>query len=172
MLYHVHCNDWSSKHVFYALNLRIFLNYGWRTRSPAFLKIGCRALAFHIFKNLRLFDKTIAAGLWRYPFYPLWPVNAFFDRSLNVLSVSYTVHIRFFRYVSVTHTAMSVSSPLFVRYLSGTYALPMRFMRSLHLPRRPSSPPRRLSPPDKHFFAFFLFVRRPLALSGDMWQHL
>ena len=30
---------------------------------PAFLKIGCRALAFHIFKNLRLFDKKIVAGL-------------------------------------------------------------------------------------------------------------
>ena len=29
----------------------------------AFLKIGCRALAFHIFKNLRLFDKKIVAGL-------------------------------------------------------------------------------------------------------------
>ena len=63
MLYHVHCNDWPSKHVFYALNLRIFGNYGWRARSPAFLKIGCRALAFHIFKNLRLFDKKIVAGL-------------------------------------------------------------------------------------------------------------
>ena len=57
-------------------------------------------------------------------------VNAFFDRSLNVLSVSYTVHIRFVRYISVTRTAMSVSSPLFVRYLSGTYALLMHFMRS------------------------------------------
>ena len=32
-------------------------------RSPAFLKIGCRALTFHIFKNLRLFDKKIVAGL-------------------------------------------------------------------------------------------------------------
>ena len=31
--------------------------------SPAFLKIVCRALAFHIFKNLRLFDKKIVAGL-------------------------------------------------------------------------------------------------------------
>ena len=112
------------------------------------------------------------ANIWRYPFYPLWPVNAFFDRSLNVLSVSYTVHIRFVRYISVTRTAMSVSSPLFVRYLSGTYALLMRFMRSLHHPRRPSSPPRRRSPPDKHFLHFFLSVRRPLALSGDMWQHL
>ena len=28
-------------------------------RSLAFLKIGCRALAFHIFKNLRLFDKKL-----------------------------------------------------------------------------------------------------------------
>ena len=31
------------------------------------------------------------------------------DRSINVLSVSYTVHIRFVRYRSVTRTAMSVS---------------------------------------------------------------
>ena len=27
------------------------------------MKIGCRALAFHIFKNLRLFYKKIVAGL-------------------------------------------------------------------------------------------------------------
>ena len=33
-------------------------------RSPAFLKIGPRTLAFHIFKNLRLFDKKIVAGLF------------------------------------------------------------------------------------------------------------
>ena len=33
-------------------------------RSLAFLKIDCRALTFHIFKNLRLFDKKkIVAGL-------------------------------------------------------------------------------------------------------------
>ena len=32
-------------------------------RSPAFLKIGRRALAFHIFKNLRLFDKK--KKLWQ-----------------------------------------------------------------------------------------------------------
>ena len=31
--------------------------------SPAFLKIGRRALAFHIFKNLRLFYQKIVAGL-------------------------------------------------------------------------------------------------------------
>ena len=53
------------------------------------------------------------------------------DRLLNVLSVSYMVHIRFVRYISVTHTAISVSSPLFVRYLSGTFALLLRCMRSL-----------------------------------------
>ena len=35
-------------------------------RSPAFLKISCRTLAFHIFKNLRLFDKKIVAGLYIY----------------------------------------------------------------------------------------------------------
>ena len=48
---------------FYALNLRIFGNYGWRAWSPAFMKIGCRALAFHILKNLRLFYEKIVAGL-------------------------------------------------------------------------------------------------------------
>ena len=64
--------------------------------------------------------------------------NVFFDRSLNVLSVSYTVHIRFVRYISVTRTAMSVSSPLFVRYLSAPYALlvrlcaPYKFRDDLH----------------------------------------
>ena len=42
------------------------------------------------------------ANILRYPLYPLRPVNAFFDRSLNALSVSYTVHIRFVRYTPVT----------------------------------------------------------------------
>ena len=36
-------------------------------------------------------------------------INTFFDRSINVLSVSYTVLIRFIRYIYVTRTAMSVS---------------------------------------------------------------
>ena len=67
ILCHAHCYDWSSKHVSYALNLRIFGNYIWRARSLAFLKIGRRALAFHIFKNLRLFAKKIVAGLRFYP---------------------------------------------------------------------------------------------------------
>ena len=36
----------------------------WLTRAESgFLKIGRRVLAFHIFKNLRLFDKKIVAGL-------------------------------------------------------------------------------------------------------------
>ena len=71
-----------------------------------------------------------------------WPSTAcsFCDRSANVLSVSYTVHICFVRYTSATRT--------FVDCLFGTYAL-------LRLPRRSSPPLRRLSSQDKHFFAFF-----------------
>ena len=34
--------------------------------------------------------------------------RTFCDRSTNVLSVSYTVHMRFVRYTSITHTAKSV----------------------------------------------------------------
>ena len=35
-------------------------------RSLAFLKIGCPGLAFHIFKNLRLFDKKCGRPAWSY----------------------------------------------------------------------------------------------------------
>ena len=38
-----------------------------------------------------------------------WPINAFFDRSVDALSVTYTLLIRFVHYTSVTCTAMSVS---------------------------------------------------------------
>ena len=70
--------------------------------------------------------------------YPLQSVNAFFDRSLNVLSDSFTVHIRFVRYISVTRTVLSVISPLLVRYLSRimrySYVLcvPYNFRDDLH----------------------------------------
>ena len=55
---------------------------------------------------------------------------------------------------------------------SGTFSsldLFMRFMRSIHPPRRPSSPPRRLSPPDKHFLHFFcpFVVHYPYPLICD-----
>ena len=43
----------------------------------------------------------------------------------------FTVHICFVPYTSVTHMATSVSWPFFGRYLFFTYALLMRFMRSL-----------------------------------------
>ena len=81
--------------------------------------------------------------------------SAFCDCSTNVLSVAYTVHIRFTRYTSVTHTVKSVSWPFFVIYLSITYALLVRFMRSFHVPRRPSSPSRRHSSPDEHRINIF-----------------
>ena len=83
---------------------------------------------------------------------------AFCDRSTNVLSVSYTVHIRFVRYTSATHTLVD-------RSLSVTCLVPMR---SLRLPRRHSPPLRRLPSPCKHFFVFFLSVRRPLPLSVNV----
>ena len=55
---------------------------------------------------------------------------SFCDRSANVLSVSYTVHIRFVHYTSVTRRFIDQS-------LSVTCAV---HMRTLQLPRR-SSPP-------------------------------
>ena len=70
------------------------------------------------------------------------------DHSTNVLSVSYTVHIRFVRYTSVTLT-------LGDRSLSVTCSV---HMRSIQLPQR-------LPSPNKHFLHFFLSVRRPLPLS-------
>ena len=70
---------------------------------------------------------------------------SFCDRSANVLSVPYTVHIRFVRYTSVTRTfgdrSLSVAS--LVR------------MHSLRLPRRSSQPLRRLPSPDKQFLHIF-----------------
>ena len=100
---------------------------------------------------------------WRRIYYPSpdW-LSAFCDRSTNVLSVA--VHLRCVHYTSVTHTAKSVSSPFFARYLSVTYALLMRFMRSSHVPERPSSPPRRLSSPDEHRISIFLHFFCPFGV--------
>ena len=67
------------------------------------------------------------------------------DRSATVLSVSYTVHIRFVCYISVTRTFVDCS-------LSVTCLV---CMRSLRLPLRSSMPLRRLSSPDKQFMHFF-----------------
>ena len=104
------------------------------------------------------FEAFLLTFLWMYIFYPSpdWS-SAFCDRSTNVLSVAYTVHIRFVRYTSVTHTAKYVSWPFFVRYLSVEYAILMRFMLSLHV-LRPSSPPRQLSSPDDHRINIFCIV--------------
>ena len=63
---------------------------------------------------------------------------AFFDRSTNVLSVSYTVHIRCVRYASLSRTLVD-------RSLSVTCSA---HMRSLRLPWR-------LPSPDEHFLQFF-----------------
>ena len=78
---------------------------------------------------------------------------AFCDHSTNVLSVSYTVHIRFVRYTSVTLTLVD-------RSLSITCSVRMRSLQHL----------RRLPSPDKQFLHFFclLDVRCPLPLSVDM----
>ena len=69
------------------------------------------------------------------------------------------LHIRYISVLSVIHPLLIRQSLLVDRSLSITYALLMHFMRCLHIPRRPSSPPRRLSSPDEHriniFFAFF-----------------
>ena len=69
---------------------------------------------------------------------------SFCDRSMNVLSVSYTVHIPFVRYTSV------------IRKLAG-HSLPVIClvrMHSLRLPRRHSPPLRRLPSLDKHFLRY------------------
>ena len=96
---------------------------------------------------------------------PDWS-SAFCDRSTNVLSVAYTVHIRFVRYTSVTHTAKSVSSPFFVRCLSVTYVLcaPYTFREDPH--RHTETTFIAGGTSDKHFLHFFfLSVRRRLPLS-------
>ena len=70
---------------------------------------------------------------------------SFCDHSANVLSVSYTLHMRFVRYTSVTRTFVDRS--FFI-----TCSVRMRFSR---LPRRSSPPLRRLPTPDKPFLHFF-----------------
>ena len=76
-----------------------------------------------------------------------WAITAcaFCDRSTNVLSVSYTVHIRFVHYMSVTCTLVG-------RSLSVTCSVRVR---SLRLPRQHSPPLRRLPSLDKHFLQIF-----------------
>ena len=64
--------------------------------------------------------------------------SAFCDHSTNILSISYTVHIRFVRYTSVTLTLVD-------RSLSITCSVRMRYLQL----------PWRLPPPDKHFLHFF-----------------
>ena len=76
---------------------------------------------------------------------PMSTACSFCDRSANVLSVSYTVHIRFVRYTSVKRTLVdrSLSVACSVRMLS------------LRLPRRFSPPLRHLPSPDKQFLHIF-----------------
>ena len=106
---------------------------------------------------------SVRHELWtvKYKTYDIVPQTStactFRVRLTNVWSVSYTVHIRFVRYTSVTRTwvyrSLSVTCPV--------------HMHSLRLPRRPSSPPRRLPSPDKYFCPFS--VRS--ASVTFMWQH-
>ena len=76
---------------------------------------------------------------------PTCTAGSFYDRSANVLSVSYTVHIRFVRYTSVTRTFVD-------RSLLVTCSVRMR---SLRLPRRSLLPLRQLPSPDKQFLHIF-----------------
>ena len=83
------------------------------------------------------------------------------------------LHVRYIFVLSVIHPLLIRQSPLVDHSLSVTYALLMRFMRSLHVPQRPSSPSRRLSSPDEHriniiciFFCPF-GVRYPYPLICD-----
>ena len=78
-----------------------------------------------------------------------WAITAcaFCGRSTNVLSVTYTVHIR-----SVRVTCTSITRTLVGRSLSVTCLVRMR---SLRLLRRQVPPLRRLPSPDEHFMQIF-----------------
>ena len=90
---------------------------------------------------------------------------AFFDHSTNVLSVSYTVHIHFVCYTSVTRTLVDNS-------LSVTCLAHMRSLRLLQ----------RLPSPDKHFLHFSvrlasvtfirLYVTAPLICDSTIKVHI
>ena len=149
--------------------------------------------------GLRLLPLPFAGVFVDFPLVASWSMNQFFGStdercsirhltgqvrpvivwSANALSVAYTVQVRFVRCKYGTYslwpfyiryfTTKSVCWPFFVRYLSVTYALFMRLMRPLHVPRRPSSSPRRHSSKDEHrinIFAVFcpLGVRYPYPL--------
>ena len=83
-------------------------------------------------------------------------------RSMIVQRTFCPLYIRYIFVLPVIHPLLLRQST-FVCYFSVTYALLMRFMRSLHLPRRPSSPPRRLSSPDEHRINIFLHFSVRLA---------
>ena len=107
---------------------------------------------------------------WQKIYYPSpdWS-SAFCNRSTNV----YPLHIRYILVLSVIHPLLIRQSQLVVSSLSVTYALLMRFMRSIHVPRRHSSPKRRLLSPDEHpihiFCIFFcpFSIRYPYPLICD-----
>ena len=76
-------------------------------------------------------------------------------RSVIVQRTFCALHVRYIFVLSVIHPLLIRQSPLVDRLLSVTYALLKRFMRSLHVPRRLSSPPRRLSSLDEHQINIF-----------------
>ena len=61
-------------------------------------------------------------------------------RSVIVQRTFCALHIRYIFVLSVIHPLLIRQSPLVDRFLSVSYALLMRFMRSLHVPRRLSLP--------------------------------
>ena len=79
---------------------------------------------------------------------PGWVTHAHYVIIQWTLYVSYSVHIRFVRYTSVTYTldGCPLSIPCLVR------------MRSLRLPHRFSPPLRQLTSPDKHFLQIFCYL--------------
>ena len=68
--------------------------------------------------------------------------SAVVQRSIFVLSVIHPLHV-LIRQITLIDRSLSVT------------ALLVRFMRSLHVSRRPSSPPRQLSSPDDHWINIF-----------------
>ena len=76
-------------------------------------------------------------------------------RFVIVQRTFFPLHIWYIFVLSVIHPLLIRQSTLVDRYLSVEYALLMRFMRSLHVSRRPSSPPRQLSSPDDHRIDIF-----------------
>ena len=114
---------------------------------------------------------------WRTIYYPSPQVRHV--RSVIVQRTFCPFHILYICVLSVIHALLIRQSPLVDRSLSVSCPLHMRYSCVLCSPYTFREDPH-LHRDDFHhrmsteltIFAFFLSVRSPLPLSGDMWQHL